>query len=116
VCKTAHKVWNRTFKLSLGKQEGGMASQWGLQWQQCYVEALLETDVQNLAVRIASAEKAILSRIEDLCVSPDGQEEWQAIEDAMLGLSVLRKEVLKSSIGIKKDQRLDIIKPRMLAS
>jgi hypothetical protein len=33
-----------------------------------------------------------------------------------LGLSVLRKEVLKSSIGIKKDQRLDIIKPRMLAS
>jgi hypothetical protein len=93
-----------------------MTLQWGSEWQQCYVEALLETDTQNLAARIASAEKAILLRVQDICVSRDGQEEWQAIEDAISGLSVLRREFQKSSVGIKKDQRPDIVKPRMLAS
>jgi hypothetical protein len=93
-----------------------MALQWGSEWQQCYVEALLETDTQNLAARIEIAERVILSRVKELCVSRDGQEEWQAIEDAISGLSVLRKELRKSSVGIKKDQRPDIVKPRMLAS
>jgi hypothetical protein len=93
-----------------------MALQWGLEWQQCYVEALLETDAANLAQKVAGAEKAILSRVGELCTSSSGEEEWQAIEDAISGLSVLRREVLKASIGIKKDIRPNIVKPRMSAS
>lgn len=93
-----------------------MALQWGLEWQQCYVEALLETDSVNLVARVAIAERVILSRVEELCLSSGEEEEWQAIEDAISGLSVLRREIVKSSIGIKKNQRPDIVKPRMSAS
>jgi hypothetical protein len=92
-----------------------MALQWGLEWQRCYLEALLETDALNLAARIANAEKAILSRVEELCASSSGEEEWRAIEDAILGLSVLRKEIPKSSIE-KKDRTPDIVKPRVSIS
>lgn len=93
-----------------------MALQWGSEWQQCYVEALLETDAVNLAARVAIAERVILSRVEELCFGSGDEEEWQAIEDAISGLSVLRREILKSPIAIKKDRRPDIIKPRISAS
>lgn len=93
-----------------------MALQWGSEWQQCYVEALLETNATSLAARVAIAERVILSRVEELCLSPGEEEEWQAIEDAISGLAVLRREILKSPIGIKKDRGPDIVKPRMLAS
>jgi hypothetical protein len=93
-----------------------MALQWGSEWQRCYVEALLETDAANLVEKVAGAEKAILSRVGELCMSSSGEEEWRAIEDAIAGLSVLRREILKSSIGPKKDRRPDIVKPRMSAS
>jgi hypothetical protein len=116
VCKTAHKVLSRAFKLPSHKQEAVMALHWGSEWQQCYVEALLETDARNLVEKVACAEKAILLRVEELCLSSSGEEEWQSIEDAVAGLAVLRREILKSSIGIKKDQSPDIVKPRMLAS
>jgi hypothetical protein len=92
-----------------------MALQWGSEWQQCYVEALLETDALNLAARIASADKAILSRIEELCTSSGGEEEWRAIEDAISGLSVLRREIPTSSIG-KTDRSPDVVKPRVSIS
>ena len=93
-----------------------MTFQWGSEWQQCYVEALLETDAVNLAARIEIAERVILARVGELCMSSGGDEEWQAIEDAISGLAVLRREMLKSSIGVKKDRRPDIVKPRMSAS
>jgi hypothetical protein len=93
-----------------------MTLQWRLEWQQLYVEALLETNVLKLRGRVASAEKAVLSRVAELCVSTDGQEEWQAIEDAITGLLVLKRQIYKSSIGIRKDRRPDIVKPRMSAS
>jgi hypothetical protein len=93
-----------------------MALQWGSEWQQCYVEALLETDAVNLAARVAIAERVILARVEELCLGSGDEEEWQAIEDAISGLSVLKREILKSPIGIKKDRRPDIIKPRISAS
>jgi hypothetical protein len=32
-----------------------VALQWGLEWEQRYVETLLETDALNLSARIASA-------------------------------------------------------------
>jgi hypothetical protein len=70
----------------------------GLEWQQCYVEALLETDVVNLVARVTIAEGVILSRVRELCLGSGDEEEWQAIEDAISGLSVLRREILKSPI------------------
>jgi hypothetical protein len=93
-----------------------MALQWGLEWQQCYVEALLETDAVNLAARVAIAERVILSRVEQLCISSGEDEEWRAIEDAISGLSVLKREMLKAPIGTKKDRRPDIVKPRISVS
>jgi hypothetical protein len=93
-----------------------MALEWGLEWQQCYVDALLETDASNLVARVAIAERVILSRVEELCLISGEEEEWQAIEDAIKGLAVLRSEILKSRIGIKKDRRPDVVKPRISAS
>jgi hypothetical protein len=93
-----------------------MTLQWGSEWQQCYVEALLETDPLNLAARVEIAERVILSRVKELCVCPGGEEEWRAIEDAISGLSVLRREILKSPRESDNVRRPDIVKPRMLAS
>jgi hypothetical protein len=93
-----------------------MALQWGSEWQQCYVEALLETDAVNLAARVEMAQRAILSRVGELCMSSGGEEEWQAVEDAISGLAVLRREILKSVIEFKKPRKPEIVKPRMLAS
>jgi hypothetical protein len=93
-----------------------MAFQWGPEWQQCYVEALLERDAVNLAARIEIAERVILSRVEELCVATGEEEEWQAIEHAISGLAVLRREILKSPREIDNVRRHDIVKPRMSAS
>ena len=93
-----------------------MALQWGSEWRQCYVEALLERDAVNLAARVEIAERVILARVGELCVSSDGEEEWRAIEDAISGLAALRREILKTPIEIKKARKPDIVKPRMLAS
>jgi hypothetical protein len=49
-------------------------------------------------------------------MSSGGDEEWQAIEDAISGLAVLRREILKAPIEFKKARKPDIVKPRMLAS
>jgi len=92
-----------------------MPLQWGLEWQQCYVEALLETDAVNLVARVSIAERVIVSRVEELCFSSGEEAEWRAIEDAISGLSVLRREILKSSIG-KKGRTPDIVKPRLSIS
>jgi hypothetical protein len=93
-----------------------MALQWGSEWQQYYVEALLETDAVILAARVEIAKRVILARVEELCMSSDGEQEWRAIEDAISGLAVLRREILKSPLEFKKARKPDIVKPRMLAS
>ena len=91
-----------------------MTLQFGLEWQQRYVEALLETDTVILAGKVATAERVILSRVEELCVISGDDQEWQAIEDAISGLAVLRREMLKSSVD--KVRRPDVVKPRMCIS
>jgi hypothetical protein len=65
--------------------------QW--QWQQQYQVALLETNPLHLGCRVATAEKAISLRAEALRTRSDGQAERQAIEYAMRGLSVLKREI-----------------------
>jgi hypothetical protein len=93
-----------------------MTLQWGSEWQQCYVEALLETDPLNLVARVEIAERVILSRVKELCVCPSGEEEWRAIEDAISGLLVLRREILNSPVEINKARKPGVVEPRMLAS
>jgi len=66
-------------------------TQW--KWEDPYLRAFLETDHLKLPGRIADAEKAIGSRTTELRTNADGELEWQAIEDAMNGLSILKREL-----------------------
>ena len=68
-----------------------MNPQW--QWQQQYQVALLETNLLHLGGRVATAEKVISLRAEALRMRADGQAERTAIEYAMRGLSVLKREI-----------------------
>ncbi len=65
--------------------------QW--EWQQQYQVALLETNPLKLGGQVATAEKAISLRSDALRSRSDGQAERQAIEYAMRGLSVLKREI-----------------------
>lgn len=62
-------------------------------WQQSYEAAILETDRVRLPKLIKDAQAAIDARVEELhqnhnCTS----EERLALEDALAGLSILRRE------------------------
>jgi hypothetical protein len=65
--------------------------QW--EWQRQYQVALLETNPLHLGGRVATAERVISLRSDVLRTRPDGQAERQAIEYAMRGLSVLKREI-----------------------
>jgi hypothetical protein len=80
-------------------------AQW--KWEGLYQQAFLETDARNLPARINDAETAIAARTTELRTSADGELEWQAIEDAISGLSILKREV-KTPIGISAFHRLPI--------
>ena len=80
--------------------ETEMSKQW--EWQDYYLEAFLETNPENLLERVAAAEKAIFSRTKELGKSSDTEPEWQAIADAMTGLTILKKEI-KSQAGIEME-------------
>jgi hypothetical protein len=88
-----------------------MKLQWDHEWQRLYVEALLETNPLNLVGAFAAAEVAILSRVEELCVTANAEQEWEAIEDAIHGLMVLKRGVLKSQTAVRT-QHPQLIKPR----
>jgi hypothetical protein len=92
-----------------------MALQWEPEWQRLYVEALLETNPLSLAGRVAAAEKVMLLRVAELCTSSDEPEEWHAIEHAITGLSVLKREILKSPIGNETERRPAVITTRVSA-
>jgi hypothetical protein len=64
------------------------------EWQQEYQVALLELEHEKLLERVAAAETAIFQRLQALSQSPDDQAERQAIEDALAGLRVLKREKL----------------------
>ena len=93
-----------------------MALQWEPKWHRLYVEALLETEQGKLVRRVATAEKAILMRVEELCTSSDGAVEWQALEDAITGMSVLKREILNFPIGTKVERRPTVVMPRACAN
>jgi hypothetical protein len=65
--------------------------------------ALLETNPTKVLNWVSSAEVAILSRIEELCTDTDAQEEWTAMEDALRGLAVLKREILRYQRAIQAE-------------
>ena len=63
-------------------------------WQEFYATALLETDWTKIEHKIQAAENVIGARLHEFSLNHGGTpEENQAIEDALNGLSVLRKDV-----------------------
>jgi hypothetical protein len=51
-------------------------------------------------------------RVEELCTSSDGAVEWQALEEAITGMSALKREILKYAIGNKAEPRPTVVTPR----
>ena len=64
-------------------------------WQQPYLEALMETDHDKLARRVDLAEIKILSRLQEIRDNSNKRMERQAIEDALSGLTVLKRETVE---------------------
>ena len=63
-------------------------------WQELYAIALLETDWSKIEEKIQVAENGIRTGLHEFSMNHGGTpEENQAIEDALNGLTVLRKEV-----------------------
>jgi len=63
-------------------------------WQELYATALLETDWLKIEEKIQVAENGIRARLHEFSMNHGGTpDENQAIEDALNGLTVLRKEV-----------------------
>jgi hypothetical protein len=65
------------------------------EWQKPYHDALLEPNPQKLVQRVNEAERAILSRLQEIRIGSDSRMEAQAIEDALNGLRVLKNETVK---------------------
>lgn len=65
-------------------------------WHEAYKTAVLETDWTNMPERIQAAESEIQERQHVLFADQGGTpEERHAIQDAISGLRVLRREVTK---------------------
>ena len=63
-------------------------------WHEVYRAALLETDWSKIEEKIQLAENGIRARLHEFSMDHGGTpEENQAIEDALHGLDILRKEV-----------------------
>jgi hypothetical protein len=64
------------------------------EWQHEYYAALVETASRKLLERVTAAETAIFKRLQTISASTDNQAERQAIEDALAGLRILKRENL----------------------
>ena len=63
-------------------------------WQELYATALLETDWSKIEEKIQVADNGIRTRLHEFSMNHGGTpEENQAIEDALNGLNILRKDV-----------------------
>jgi|HubBroStandDraft_1064217.scaffolds.fasta_scaffold148468_1 hypothetical protein len=60
-------------------------------WEKLYLRAFMETKFSNLPVRIADAKNAIPLPTAELRTG--SELEWQAIEDAIGALSILKSEL-----------------------
>jgi hypothetical protein len=66
-------------------------------WQAAVQEALLEFKIDSLHERIGAAETAINCRLRELSISPDGQAERQAIQDALNLLRLLKERRVRTA-------------------
>jgi hypothetical protein len=55
----------------------------------------LEPNQQKFVQRVNEAERAILSRLQEMRIGPNSRVEAQAMEDALNGLRVLKNETVK---------------------
>ena len=86
-----------------GERQAKAASRGGLamtdlefpEWQEPYLDALMETDQRQLVGRVDFAERAILGRLKEIQSSSKRRTEEQAIEDALRGLTFLKREALE---------------------
>jgi len=87
-------VRNNFAKAFVGDAGGHMDIKTKYGWQELYAIALLETDWSKIEEKIQVAENGIRVRLHEFSMNHGGTpEENQAIEDALSGLNVLRKEV-----------------------
>jgi hypothetical protein len=64
------------------------------EWEKLYRTAILETDWSKIEERIEAVDSAISARLHAFSLNHGGTpEENQRIQDALHGLSVLRREV-----------------------
>jgi hypothetical protein len=73
-------------------------------WQRAYGEAMQETDPDRLVRLVRTAEEAIMHRLQDLALTPGGEEEKRAIQLAcedLLGVKTGRLgwPALESELG-----------------
>jgi hypothetical protein len=61
------------------------------QWQLPYREAILEFDRNRLPDKIQKAESAVRERLQVLEQRANGQEERQALRDAISTLTILKR-------------------------
>jgi len=63
-------------------------------WQELYKAAVLETDWSKIEQKIQEADNGMRARLHEFSMNHGGTpEENRAIEDALNGLSALRKDV-----------------------
>jgi hypothetical protein len=60
-------------------------------WQEYYQRAILEFDPRKKAERIAVAETIIGARRQALIGNPSASDEREALQDALKGLRILRR-------------------------
>jgi hypothetical protein len=64
------------------------------QWQNEYQAAVVELDREKLPQRVEAAETSIYKWLQQISQSSDDQAERQAIEDAVAGLRILKRDSL----------------------
>lgn len=64
------------------------------EWQHEYSAALVEIDPRKLLERVTAAETAIFKRLQAMSASANNDAERDAIEDALAGLRILKRENL----------------------
>jgi hypothetical protein len=69
------------------------------QWQNEYQAALVELDREKLPERVAAAEASLYKRLQQIPQGSDDQAERQAIEDALAGLRILKRDSLGFRLG-----------------
>jgi hypothetical protein len=65
------------------------------EWQTLYLATMLEADNTELFVKLKEAEAAIFNRLQALSTAENCQEEQTALDDAIRGLRVLKRDQLR---------------------